>query len=92
MFSEAFDMVESAILFMFNLQGVIWDQYGVLATFLLVFVAATFFRFVVVRMFGAGADAVASDMVDTRAREVYGYRERVRAQQRIANYQARKKK
>lgn len=69
MFSAAFDLVESMILAVFNIQGAIWDQFGVLATFLLVFVAATFFRFIVVRLFGAGADAVQSDMVQNRRRK-----------------------
>lgn len=60
--SDFFDMIFSSIEFGFQIQADFWDAFGFFPTFILVFVAATFFRYVILRMFGA-AEAGASDSI-----------------------------
>lgn len=65
--SDFFDMIFSSIEFGFLIQADFWDAFGFFPTFILVFVAATFFRYIVLRMFGA-AEAGASDSIVSSAR------------------------
>lgn len=60
--SSAFSLVYYGIHYMFEVQAAFWDEFGVFPTFILVFVAAVFFRYIVLRMFGA-AEAGASDSI-----------------------------
>lgn len=64
--SSAWLMVFGAIQAAFGWQSALWDEFGVLPTFLLVFVGVTFFRFVVLRMFGAGAAGASDDVRNSR--------------------------
>lgn len=68
MLSDVFSLVISSIQSIFAIQGSLWDEIGVFPTFMLVFVSAVFFRYIILRMFGAGS-AGASDSIRT---ERYG--------------------
>lgn len=60
--SSAWVMVFGAIQAAFGWQAAFWVEFGVLPTFLLVFVGAVFFRYIVLRMFGAGAAGASDDV------------------------------
>lgn len=68
--SSAWLIVFTSIKAAFGWQATFWDEFGILPTFLLVFVGATFFRFIVMRMFGAAAVGVSDSVVPTN----YEYR------------------
>lgn len=65
--SDMLDMCFEAVELGFQIQADFWDEFGVFPTFMLMFVAATFFRYIILRMYGAGA-AGASDSVVAAAR------------------------
>lgn len=60
--ADFFEMIFHAIEFVFQIQADFWDEFGVFPTFMLMFIAAVFFRYIIMRMFGA-ASAGASDSV-----------------------------
>ena len=64
-FTSCFSLILSAIQSIFQVQGQLWDRFGVFASFMLVFVGALVFRFIVNRMFfggeGVGADIAVND-------------------------------
>lgn len=59
---DFFEMIFHAIEFVFQIQADFWDEFGVFPTFMLMFIAAVFFRYIILRMFGA-VSAGASDSV-----------------------------
>lgn len=64
-FTSCFSMILGGIQSIFQVQGQLWDKFGVFASFMLVFVGALVFRFIVNRMFfggeGIGADSAMQD-------------------------------
>lgn len=66
MLSDVFSLVISSIQSIFAVQGSLWDEIGVFPTFMLVFVSATFFRYIVLRMFGAGVAGASDSVISDR--------------------------
>lgn len=64
--SSAWSIVFASIQAAFGWQAAFWDEFGVLPTFLLVFIGATFFRYIILRMFGAGAAGASDSVVSDR--------------------------
>lgn len=64
--SSAWSIVFASVQAAFGWQAAFWDAFGVLPTFLLVFVGATFFRYIVLRMFGAGSVGASDSVISAR--------------------------
>ena len=67
LWSDIVAMVITAVEAAFEWQAILWEEYDVLVTFMLVFVGAVFFRLIVARMFGGGDSlGIGSDIVKNR--------------------------
>lgn len=64
--SSAWLLVFGAVQAAFGWQSAFWDEFGVFPTFILVFVGAVFFRYIIARMFGAGATGLSDSVREAR--------------------------